>query len=234
MSAPTWQVIQGDSRLIAPTLTATIDAVVTDPPYGMDWNTDSTRFTGGQAETYRGKMQAMGVEQGKDDWGDVDGDNEPFDPTPWLEYPRVVLWGANHYAARLPVGTTLVWIKKKDQHFQTFLSDAEIAWMKGGHGVYCFTKLFPPPSRMVENFGKVAHPCQKPTGLGAWCLDMAKVEPGMTVLDPYMGSGSFGVACIEAGVNYIGIERSAAHIETAKRRLDYAKRGPMLDFGGAS
>jgi len=226
-----WVVHHGDSRLIAPTLTATIDAVISDPPYGMAWDTDTTRFSGGVAPNARKEQQAMGRVQGRDDWGDVSGDAEPFDPSPWLTYPRVVLWGANHYAARLPLGTTLVWIKRADHLFQSFLSDAEVAWMKGGYGVYCFRKQFPPPSRMAENFGEVAHACQKPIALGAWCLRMAKVEPGMTVLDPYMGSGSFGVSCIEAGVNYIGIDDKAHNVETARRRLAQASRAPMLDFG---
>jgi hypothetical protein len=133
------------------------DAVVADPPYGMSCNTNSRRFTGGNRALRKG--------EGRDDWPVVAGDNKPFDPSLWLIFPKVCLWGANHFAARLPVGTTLVWIKKADHLFGSFLSDAEVGWIKGGHGVYCFRKQFPPPSRAHEGGGRCAHPMQKPVAL---------------------------------------------------------------------
>jgi DNA modification methylase len=204
----------GDCRDILPTLPK-VDAVITDPPYGMDWDTDSTRFTGGGYK--RG--------DGREDWGAIAGDSEAFDPQPWLRFPRVVMFGANHYGEWLPVGTTLVWIKKADHLFGTFLSDAELAWMKGGHGVYCYRKQFPPPSRMAENGGgEVAHPTQKPVGLMAWCMDRAKVDRGMIVLDPYMGSGSTGVAAVTTERQFIGIEREPKYFDIACRRIEDAQR----------
>lgn len=198
----------GDCREVAPTL-ENVDAVVSDPPYGMDWDTNTKRFSGGNRSEERG--------DGRDDWAEIHGDAEPFDPAPWLVYPKVVLWGANHYAARLPVGTTLVWIKKADHLFGTFLSDCEVGWMKGGHGVYAHRKQFPPPARMAENYGATAHPTQKPLSLMQWCLQRAKVTG--TVLDPYMGSGTTGVACATLGLPFIGIEREPAYFETAVARI---------------
>ena len=209
----------GDCVEVLPTLPR-VDAVITDPPYGMNWNTDSTRFGGGGV--VRGK--------GRQDWGDITGDAQPFDPAPWLQFDRVVLFGANHYAARLPVGTTLVWLKKADHLFGTFLSDAEIAWMKGGYGVYCYRKQFPPPSRMAEAGGDVAHPTQKPVGLMAWCMDRADVERGAVVLDPFMGSGSTGVAAVETGRRFIGIEREPKYFDIACRRIEQAvAQGRLFD-----
>jgi DNA modification methylase len=195
-----------------------VDAVVTDPPYGMKWDTDSTRFCGGN--------RSIDTGDGRDDWPEIHGDGAPFDPTPWLGFPKVVMFGSNHYAARLPIGTTLVWIKRADHLFQSFLSDAELAWMKGGHGVYCFRKQFPPPSRMAENNGAVAHPTQKPIELMKWCLDMAKIPVGATVLDPYMGSGTTGVACIQTGRKFIGFELDRKYCELAARRI--ADVGPLF------
>jgi len=187
-----------------------VDAVITDPPYGMNWNTDSTRFTGGQHK--RG--------DGRDDWGAIAQDCKPFDPSPWLVFDRVIMFGANHYAERLPVGTTLIWLKKADHLFGTFLSDAEIAWMKGGHGVYCFRKQFPPPSRIAENNGKeVAHPTQKPIGLMRWCINKVKTPEGGTVLDPYMGSGTTLVAAKLEGRRAVGIELEERYCEIAANRL---------------
>lgn len=209
---PDWRIVMGDCADLVTTLRyEEVDAVITDPPYGMNWNTDSKRYTGGNRSVRTGC--------GRDDWPVIHGDDEPFDPTPWLAFPRVVMFGSNHYAARLPIGTTLVWIKRADHLFQSFLSDAEVAWMKGGHGVYCFRKQFPPPSRMAENNGVVAHPTQKPIELMKWCLDMAKVPEGGTVLDPYMGSGTTGVACLQTGRKFIGFERVRKYCELAAKRM---------------
>jgi DNA modification methylase len=195
------------------------DALVSDPPYGMAHDTDSTRFSGGGVKRGTGRA----------DWGDIEGDAADFDPLRWLDFPRVVLWGSNHYAQRLPKGTTLVWLKKADHLFGTFLSDCEIAWMKGGYGVYAFRKQFPPPARQAENDGKtVAHPTQKPIALMQWCLDMAKVPPGAMVIDPYMGSGSTGVACVTTGRSFTGCEIDQRHFSTACRRLEAAQRQTAL------
>jgi site-specific DNA-methyltransferase (adenine-specific) len=200
----------GDCLDLLPHLPA-VDAVISDPQYGMDWDTDTVRFSGGKYANSRG--------QGREGWGGIEGDDEPFDPSPWLDFPRVVLWGANHYAARLPVGTTLVWIKRSDDLFGSFLSDAEIGWMKGGRGVYCHRKQFPPPSRAKEGGGSVAHPTQKPIGLMKWCLQRAKVPEGGLVLDPFAGSGTTGVACAKTGRRCILIEKDERYIPFIIRRM---------------
>lgn len=193
-------------------------SVVSDPPYGMDWNTDSTRFTGGQYK--RG--------DGREDWGVIEGDAEPFDPAPWLEFRDTVLWGANHYFSRLPVGRTLLWIKKPTHLLGTFLSDFEVGWASGGHGCFAHFRQFPPPSRMSENDGKtVGHPTQKPLSLMAWCItEFAKgAQP---IIDPFMGSGTTGVAATQLGRPFIGIEKRADYFDTACRRIEEAYRQPRL------
>ena len=221
---PQWTVIEGDCLKVLPTLTG-IDAVITDPPYGMDADTDSTRFSGGVFGRERYRVQGKA-------WAPIAGDAEPFDPAPLLQYPKVVMFGCNHFAQRLPVGTTLVWIKRSDDLFGTFLSDAELAWMKGGHGVYCFRKQFPPPSRAHEAGGRAAHPTQKPIGLMRWCLERAKVQPGELVVDPYCGSGTTGIACVQMGIRFIGIELDPKHCQTARRRI--AEAANHLFAGGAA
>jgi site-specific DNA-methyltransferase (adenine-specific) len=230
-SGKRWTLYAGDCLTMRHLVPATA-ALISDVPYGMDWDTDSTRFSGGSAEHNRHRGQ------GRDDWGAIAEDNQPFDPAPWLDYPHVVLFGANHYAARLPVGTTLIWLKKADHLFGTFLSDAEVAWMKGGHGVYAFRKQFPPPSRAFEggmSGGHPAHPTQKPIDLMAWCMDRAKVPTDGLVVDPYCGSGSTGVAALRRGGTLIGMEREPAHLATAARRLAEAEAGGVQAtmFGAA-
>ena len=212
----------GDSLLIAPTISG-VDAVISDPPYGMDWDTDSTRFTGGTVK--RGT--------GRDDYGQIKGDAVPFDPAPWTAYGKCVLFGSNHFASKLPVGTTLVWIKKDAHLWGSFLSDAETAWMKGGCGVYLFSKPFPPPARAIDAGNNHLiptgiHPTQKPVSLMAWCMTRAKVPEGATVLDPYMGSGSTAIACLRTGRNFVGIEIDPAHYKTAAERIAREVSNPLL------
>jgi site-specific DNA-methyltransferase (adenine-specific) len=217
-----WYVHTGDNAEVVPSIPRDGVAVVSDVPYGMDANTDSTRFSGFGPS---GLAHTRGL--GRSDWGGIKGDDQPFDPAPWLAFDRVILWGSNHYAQRLPVGTTLVWVKRSPELYGTFLSDAEVAWMKGGHGVYCFEKQFPPPSRMAESGnGKVAHPTQKPIGLMEWCLDKCKPPAGSVIFDPYCGSGTTGVAALRKGFRFIGCEVSTEHADTARRRIRAAE--PVL------
>jgi len=193
------------------------DAVISDPPYGMEWACDMTTAA---------KRHGCG---GKD-WGQgIHGDTSPFDPAPWLAFPAVVMWGVNHFAARVPVGTTLVWIKRNDSAFGTFLSDAELAWMKGGHGVYCRRDL-----SMNAIAGDREHPCQKPVALMAWCMDKAKVDEGATVLDPYAGSGTTLIAALETGRKAIGIEIDERWVDVAVKRLERWHAQGRLDFGTAN
>lgn len=181
-------------------------SILGDPPYGMDWDTDAGRFTGGKgahkAETLSRRVR---------------GDREPFDPAPWLEYPQTILWGANHYAARLPVGTTLVWVKKSPYKLGRFLSDGEIAYQKGGHGVYVFNHVWDGCARESEN-GDHYHPTQKPVALMSWCL--SRLKSPEIVVDPWCGSGSTLVAARLAGLPCVGIEIEERYAEIAARRLE--------------
>jgi len=67
--------------------------------------------------------------------------------------------------------------------------------------------------------GRKLHPNQKPVALMDWLLDQCKIEPGMTVFDPYMGSASLGVACLRRGIRYIGVEIDPAYYAVACERL---------------
>jgi site-specific DNA-methyltransferase (adenine-specific) len=182
-------------------------AVVSDPPYGMAWDTETVRFSGGNNPTRR--------TAGRNDNRAVANDDKPFDPAPWLidGYEAVVLWGANHYAQRLPVGTTLVWIKRNDEAFGSFLSDAEIAWQRGGHGVYCRRDF----SMNAETLRR-AHPTQKPVSLMAWCISRLNLPKETIILDPYCGSGSTLVAAKSLGYRSVGIDVHEGYLATALER----------------
>ncbi len=199
----------GDCMAIAPTLQG-VDAVISDPPYGMDWDTDHTRFASGRRSPEVARDGRKSHQRNKR----IANDDKPFDPAPWLAWEKVVLFGSNHFGARLPVGTKLIWIKRYDEAFGSFLSDAEEAWMKGGHGIYC--------KRDTSLYGESndrLHPTQKPVPIMAWAMERAKVPAGAVVLDPFMGSGTTGIAAIRTGRRFVGIECDPTHYATALKRI---------------
>lgn len=192
-------IYHGDCREVAPAMGNDF-ALVADPPYGMNWDGRVSIGPNGQ-----GRTGTRSWSYGKT----VHGDSEPFDPSEWLRYPSVTLWGCNHYANLLPIGTTLVWVKRYDPAFGSYLSDAEVAWSKGGHGVYCFRDTG------YKSEGR-EHPTQKPLSLMEWCV--SRTPMGLSVLDPFMGSGTTLVAAKNLGRQAIGIEIEERYCEIAAQR----------------
>lgn len=181
------------------------DACVSDPPYGMSWSADASRFSGGKFGNHpRGRERE-----------DVIGDDEPFDPSPYLGFKTVVLWGMNHFCGRLPAGGVLVWIKKPDERFGTFLSDCEIAWTNTGHGVYAIRHDWGGITRESER-GEFLHPTQKPVAVVAWTIEQAKA--GALLYDPFSGSGTTIIAAERLNRRCFAMEISPAYSAVAIQR----------------
>lgn len=213
----------GDCRDILPTLPK-VDAVVTDPPYGINLNTDNSRFSGGNVDSVAKRGNNVGSAGG----APIIGDDKPFDPSFLLDLPGdKIIWGWNNYPDRLPRGACLIWLKRNDAAFGSFLSDAELAWMSKGHGVYCKRDL---SNAAIAN--DRVHPTQKPVTLMEWCLGF--VTKAQTILDPFMGSGTTGVAAVQMGRDFIGIEREPKYFDIACRRIEQAQRQGDLFIEGAS
>ena len=209
----TYELHCGDCLEVLPRLRGRIDAIVSDPPYGMGMDTDYTRFTGG-------------IHDNRNHGAGIIGDDRPFDPRHLLHYPQVILFGMNHYPDKLPRGGAFVWLKKRESQIGQFLSDAEIAWVKGIQGVYVFPHIWHGFDRASERGEKVLHPTQKPVALMRWIIEQV-TRPGDTVCDPYMGSGSTGVAAILSGRNFIGIELDPTYYAIAEKRIANAQP-PLL------
>jgi len=195
----------GDCMEILPLL-GPVGCVVTDPPYGMNNNTDSDRFSGGHISSIRKRGFSSSRFKGK-----IVGDEKPFDPKPLLAIGvKTIIFGYNHFADKLPTGTLFVWIKKYDDAFETFLSDAEMAWMNKGNGVYCKRD-----TSITGEANNRLHPNQKPLPIIMWLVG----KTTGSVLDPFLGSGTTAVACERLGRKWIGIEIDEKYCEIAAKRI---------------
>jgi site-specific DNA-methyltransferase (adenine-specific) len=203
-------------ELIGPWLK--VDAVITDPPYGMNLNTDWSGMSGWSGAKTGNSYEA------------VQGDDKPFNPSPWLAAAPVCLfWGAQYFASRLPdSGGWLVFNKRGDGAPSAIaFGDCEIAWCnRPQQSVRMYSQMWHGISRWSTE-GR-HHPTQKSIGLMEWCIEQAGNPK--TILDPYMGSGTTGVAAVRTGKQFIGFEIDPAYFEIACRRIEQAyKQRPLFE-----
>ena len=209
----------GDCREIAPGLERPA-AVISDPPYGVSLNTRTV-------STNRHRGREFGL-SGSSDFPEVFGDDAPFDPSVWCNAaPAVVLWGGNHFGGMPSASRWLVWDKRcggtPDDN-----ADCELAWTNVGGPARIHRQVWRGFFRQGEENAAIAgakdHPTQKPVALMRWCIEQAKVPPGGLILDPYMGSGSTGVAAMQMRHPFIGIEIEERYFDIACRRIEEAQR----------
>ena len=189
----------GDCRDILPTLPK-VDAVITDPPYGL-----GNRMQGGtwgSAEKY-GEMRK---------WDEM----APADIVAALVALGVpsVVWGGNYF----PMPESRCWLVWDKQNAVPTMADHELAW----------TNFDRPGKRKSLPVGAHTHghPTEKPLSLMEWCLTF--VPNADSILDPFMGSGTTGVACMNLGRAFIGIEREPKYFDIAYRRIEDAQRQGRL------
>lgn len=117
-----------------------------------------------------------------------------------------ILWGGNYFELP-PSQGFFVWDKQQPQDFS--LAMVEQAWTN----IKTPAKLF---RQSVTSYDKV-HPTQKPDRLMEWCIGFA--NNATTILDPFTGSGTTGVACVRLGRQFIGIEKEPKYYEIAIKRI---------------
>ena len=186
----------GDCLEILPTLDK-VDAVVTDPPYGIDF----TQRTTGEKIT---------------------GDDKPFDPSHLLQF-TCYLWSADHYHKHLPnKGSFHVWLKRAvEVAAPKTYSDVELAWCSETTNRKAMRLISDGCIRQGKEFGHVrVHPSQKPQEIMEWSITLIKTD-GL-ICDPYMGSGSTGVACANLGRKFIGVELERKYFDIACERIEAA------------
>ncbi len=184
--------------------------VITDPPYGIAYKSPS-----GRGLTGRG------------DYDVIAGDTEPFDPSPWLGFRQVVLFGANHFADKLPPSAKwLIW-DKRDGLASNNNSDCEMAWVKVGGSARLITHLWNGMLKASEKDQRRVHPTQKPIAVMEWVIEQATSQ-GDHILDPFMGSGTTGVAAVKLGRRFTGIEIDEGYFDIARRRIEAALKEPDM------
>lgn len=206
------QLIHGDCLDVLKTLDAgSIDAVVTDPPYGINF------INGGGRSQKAGWRDA----RGDGDWDKYRPSKEIFDEI--LRIGRkVIVWGGNYFTDYLPPSMQwLVW-DKCQRDFS--LADCELAWSNQDRAARVFS--FPRGAMQSE---RVNHPTQKPVSLMKWCIELV-TQPGDTILDPFMGSGTTGVAAVKTGRRFIGCEIDPTYFAIAEKRIAEAQlQLPLLE-----
>jgi site-specific DNA-methyltransferase (adenine-specific) len=204
----------GDCREILPTLSR-IDAVVTDQPYGIGYTISARNWNNEGLDALKPfKMAKRGA---------IVGDDQPFEPDPFLAYPKVAFFGANHCAHALPPGGRwIVWDKRRDSRPDDH-SDCELIWtnMPGADRIHR-QKWRGIVREGEENCSRSRklHPNQKPVALMTFVLEQIGAKKGDVILDPFMGSGSTGIAALRMGMSFVGIEIDPKHFATARARVE--------------
>jgi site-specific DNA-methyltransferase (adenine-specific) len=194
-------IYHGDCRDLIPNgLWFGVDAIVTDPPYGVALDT-SARWPW------------------LNDHAPIAGDEEPFDPSWLLAFGGpLILWGANHYASRLPDSKGwLCWDKATRDGLDLRQAEIEFAWTNCVSRPRMLRHMWSGAFRASER-GTRYHPAQKPVDLMGWCISLFPNDTER-IPDPYMGAGPILVAAKALGRRAIGIEIEERYCEIAANRL---------------
>jgi site-specific DNA-methyltransferase (adenine-specific) len=167
-----------------------VDLCLTDPPYGI----------GISKNPFRQKFQ-------KKEWDNFIPTKQYFDEIFRVSKDQII-WGGNYFTEHLPPSRCFyIWDKAQPEKFSSAM--VEMAWVSK----QAPAKMF---RQRVTAFKKF-HPTTKPLNLIEWCLGF--FPNAITVIDPFMGSGTTGVACKNLNKRFIGIEKDASYFEIAKQRI---------------
>lgn len=207
------EVVIGDCRLLLgdclPVMRQlpNFDAVLTDPPYGIGRD-GQKRTTGGNGGRKAYEFKGWDAERPS---------VRTFEEIIKIA-PHQIIWGGNYFADLLPAtGQWLVW----DKGQRINQSDGELAWTSRNGALRIFEL-----NRVALLTDGALHPTQKPVELMQWCLSF--LGGCRTILDPFMGSGTTGVACIRRGFSFTGIEADEGYFDIACDRIRKAYAQPDM------
>lgn len=200
------RLIQGDCLAVLPLLSG-VDAIITDPPYGI--GADAGQQS--RADKQHGKAVAPSKNYGFTAWDDRPCSAEQIAAMRSVSEWQVIFGG--NYFALPPSRCWLIWDKLNGDNDY---ADCELAWTNLDKAVRRIQHLWHGMIRKdrEERF----HPTQKPVGVMTWCIGHLP-EDAETILDPFMGSGTTGVAAIKTGKQFIGVEREPKYFDIAVSRI---------------
>jgi site-specific DNA-methyltransferase (adenine-specific) len=170
-----------------------LDAIVTDPPYGIGFAGQPTKW-----------QRLAGQEP--EAW-----DDRPIDLAPILALaPTQIVWGGNYYDVP-PSRGWLCWFKPDAP---PSMAHFELAWTNLDRNSQLISQ-----SIGATNAERVGHPTQKPLRVMEWCV--AGIEAA-AIGDPFMGSGTTGVACVNLGRRFVGAEIERKYFDLACERVERA------------
>jgi DNA modification methylase len=181
----------GDCREILPGL-GKFDLLLTDPPYGIGFAAQPTKWqrrAGAKPEQWDSAAPAWLVQHVS-------------------EYPAACIWGGN-YLALPPSRGWLIWLKPDAP---PSMGPAELAWTTLDQNISLLSQ-----SISATNHERVGHPTQKPLRVMSWAL--GHFPKALTVVDPFLGSGTTAKAAKARGLRCVGIELEEKYCEIAVQRL---------------
>jgi DNA modification methylase len=190
-----------------------IDMVFTDPPYGINEQTDrdfASRTRLAKGNTFN---KILGDEN-------TDVAVKAIEIIKSLNIKNLVIWGANYYAHSLPEsGNWLVWDKRVEEKQRDMNSDAELAWVKSNkNSVRIFRHLWKGMIKQSEHGQARIHPTQKPISLSDWCIKEYAPEAKI-ILDLFLGSGSTMIAAHQLKRKCYGMELEPKYCEVIIQRM---------------
>jgi DNA modification methylase len=205
----------GDCREILPTLER-VDAVITDPPYGIGESSKNHQ----SRNRVKGGKSIVSTDYGRSEW-DATPPSAELLAGVISAGATAILWGGNYFGLP-PASKWLVWDKVNSGDF----ADCELAWTNLPGAVRMVRHMWNGMLRDSERGTPRVHPTQKPIAVMQWCIEQAGMPE--TILDPFMGSGTTGVAAMRLGRSFIGIEREPKYFEIACQRIEDAQRQESL------
>lgn len=193
---------QGDCLDVMPAL-GRVDAAVTDPPYGIGRD-GQRRKNGGN-----GGRKAYDFKG----WDDARPADEVFNLILSCS-ENLVIWGGNYFADLLPPSSGWL-VRDKGQRINQ--SDGELAYTSRD----CALRIVD-QNRVALLIEGAQHPTQKPIEIMR--RSILQFPNAETILDPFMGSGTTGVACVNLGRKFIGIEQDPDYFDTCVKRITDAHR----------
>lgn len=188
----------GDCLDVLPLLER-VDLLLTDPPYGIN-------------ACRRQSTSSNWVDYGCAGWDNERPSAAAFELM--IEKSKEgIIWGGNYFSDLLP--PRMKWLVWDKQRRNMSMADCELAWTSQSSAARVFTMT----TQEARKDG-IEHATQKPLRLMHWCLGMH--PKAVTVLDPFMGSGTTGVACVQSGRRFVGIEKERRFFEIACRRIEQA------------